>query len=326
MSTLTPGAQYPVGSPFNVTPSYSGTFIPQVWSGKLQAKFYDASTFNAISNTDYASEIKSMGDKVEIRTIPDINIQAYTAGTTLSYDVPAAANIELVIDKGFKYSFQLNDVLEHQSDVNLMEMFSNDAAQQLRTTIDRECFLATFNQGDAANSGANAGRVSASYNLGTDNTPFPLTPSNVLSLITSCSSVLDEQNIPNDNRFMVMSPVDRQILMNSNLANAQFIGDSQSILRNGRIGMIDRFELYVSNLLPQAAAGNTWGNTTTQSGAAKRRAIVFGHTKAITFASQITKMETLRNQVDFGDLVRGLQVYGRKVVFPKGLGFASVVS
>lgn len=324
MSTITPGALYPVTGSFNTNPAYSGTFIPQVWSAKLQAKFYDASTFNAISNTDYEAEIKSMGDKVVIRTIPDISVTPYVAGQTLTYEVPASANIELNIDKGFKYAFQLNDVLEHQADVNLMEMFSNDAGEQLRTDIDRECFLATFNQGDAANSGATAGKNSASYNLGTDDVPFALTPSTILPLIISMSSVLDEQNIPNDSRFLVISPADRQILMQSNLANAQFIGDSQSILRNGRIGMIDRFTVYVSNLLPTGNAGEAWGTSEVQAGAAKRRAIVFGHTKAIAFAAQITKTETLRNQNDFGDLVRGLQVYGRKVVFPKGLGFASV--
>ncbi len=326
MSTNTPGTLYPTTGSFNTSPAYSGTFIPQVWSAKLQTKFYDASTFADISNTDYQNEISGMGDKVIIRTIPDISVQPYTVGAGLTYQVPAASNIELNIDKGFSFSFQLNDVLEHQADVNLMEMFSNDAGEQLRTTIDRECFLATFNQGDAANYGATAGRISAAYNLGTDNTPFALTPANILPLITSMSAVLDEQNIPNEGRFMVISPADRQILMQSNLANAQFIGDSQSILRNGRIGMIDRFTVYVSNLLPSANAGQAWGNTGAQAGAAKRRAILFGHTKAITFAGQITKTETLRNQNDFGDLVRGLQVYGRKVVFPKGLGFASVNS
>lgn len=324
MSTNTPGALYPVGGAFNVTPAYSGTFIPTIWSAKLQAKFYDASTFSAISNTDYQGEIKSMGDKVIIRTIPDLTVSPYTVGSNLSYQVPASNNIELNIDKGFSYAFQLSDVLEHQADINLMDMFAADAGEQLRTTIDRECFLATFNQCDAANFGATAGKNSLAYNLGTDNVPYVLTPANILPLITSMSAVLDEQNIPNEGRYLVLSPADRQILMQSNLSNAQFIGDSQSILRNGRIGMIDRFTVYVSNLLPSANAGQAWGNTGAQAGAAKRRAILFGHTKATTFAQQITKMETLRNQNDFGDLVRGLSVYGRKMVFPKGAGFASV--
>lgn len=326
MSTITPGALYPVTGAFNTNPAYSGTFIPQVWSAKLQAKFYDASTFAAVSNTDYEAEIRNMGDKVVIRTIPDISVTPYIAGQSLTYEVPASGIIELNIDKGFKYAFQLNDVLEHQADINLMDMFSNDAGEQLRTVIDRECFLATFNQGDAANYGATAGKNSMSFNLGTDNTPYALTPANVLPLITSMSAVLDEQNIPNSDRFIVLSPEDRQVLMQSNLANAQFIGDSQSILRNGRIGMIDRFEVYVSNLLPRGNAGEAWGTSDAQAGAAKRRAIIFGHKKAITFASQITKSETLRNQNDFGDLVRGLQVYGRKVVFTKGLGAAVVAT
>lgn len=325
MSTNTPGATIAVTGAFATSPAYSGTFIPQVWSTKLQVKFYDASTFSAISNTDYQGEIKGMGDKVIIRTVPDITVADYVVGSTLTYQVPASANIELNIDKAKSYQFQLSDVLDHQADIGLMDMFSNDASEQMRTVIDRECFLATFNQGDAANFGATAGKNTLGYNLGTDNAPFALTPANILPLITSMSAVLDEQNIPSEGRYLVISPFDRQILMQSNLANAQFIGDSQSILRNGRIGMIDRFEVFVSNLLPTANAGQAWGNTGAQGGAAKRRAILFGHTKGTTFASQIVKMESIRNPSDFGDLVRGLQVYGRKVVFPKGIGFASVI-
>ena len=325
MSTLTPAAVYPVGSPFNTNPAYSGTFIPQVWSAKLQAKFYDASTFASISNTDYQGEIKSQGDKVIIRTVPTLSINAYTAGSPLNYEVPTTSNIELNVDKGYYFGFQVNDVLEHQADINLMETFSNDASEQLRTTIDRECLLATFNQCDAANMGATAGRISAAFNLGTDTAPLALAAANILQTITALSTVLDEQNVPNDGRFLVISPLDRQILMQSNLANAQFIGDSQSILRNGRIGVIDRFEVYLSNLLPSARANYAWDNTTADAGKAKRRAILAGHKSAITFASQITKTETLRNPTDFGDVVRSLQVYGRKVIVPKALALAVVV-
>jgi len=121
-------------------------------------------------------------------------------------------------------------------------------------------------------------------------------------------------------------------LMQSNLAQAQFMGDAKSPVRNGMIGMIDRFTVYVTNQLPRAAAaGTTWvsgnGSETTKTiaaNAAARRTLVAGHKSAIAFASQMAKTETLRNPTDFGDLVRGLQIFGHKVVQGKALTYAVV--
>jgi hypothetical protein len=101
--------------------------------------------------------------------------------------------------------------------------------------------------------------------------------------------------------------------MQSNLAQAQFMGDAKSMLRNGQIGQIDRFTVYVSNLLPKAAADQNWTGGA-DAGKPKRHAIIAGHKSAMTFASQINKVESMRNPRDFGDFVRGLTVYGRKVV------------
>jgi hypothetical protein len=148
--------------------------------------------------------------------------------------------------------------------------------------------------------------------LGTDDAPVTLTASNILQNITALSSVLDEANVPETDRWLVIGPTERQILMQSNLAQAQFMGDGSSILRNGKIGMIDRFTVYVSNLLPRAAANQTWTGTT-DTGAAKRHAVMAGHKSGISFASQIAKVESLQNPNDFGTLIRGLNVYGYKV-------------
>jgi hypothetical protein len=109
-------------------------------------------------------------------------------------------------------------------------------------------------------------------------------------------------------------------------------GDSQSMLRNGKIGTIDRFTVYVSNLLPRAAAGTATPyvsgdgseSTITSTSNLKRRIIIAGHKSAITFASQMTKMETVRNPNDFGDYVRGLNVYGFLVAKPQSLTYAVV--
>jgi hypothetical protein len=327
MSTLTPGATYPINAGgFNAPngqtaysgTAYSGTFIPTLWSGKLAQKFYAATVFGEIANTDWQGDITGMGDTVIINTIPTITINNYSIGQNLAYEIPAPSTITLTIAKGKYFGVNVNNVLELQAKPKLMDVFTNDAAMQMKIAIDSDVLLGTFNQGAATNQGATAGKISASFNLGTDLAPVTLTAANILQSITALSSVLDEANVPETDRFLVISPTERQILMQSNLAQAQFMGDPSSILRNGKIGQIDRFTVYVSNLLPRAAAGQSYTGTVVAS-ALKRHAIMAGHKSAITFASQIAKVESLQNPNDFGTLIRGLNVYGYKVVQADGL-------
>src|SRR5574343_721639 len=241
MATITPGAVYPVAAPFATNPAYSGTFIPTIWSSKLNAKFYTASTFASIANTNWEGDISGIGDKVVINNIPDIAISNYVPGAGLQYQVPTPSTIELQIDQGKYYAFQVNDLLSMQSQPKLMDMFSNDAGMQMKVAIDSECLFATFTGAATAHQGATAGVKSAAFNLGTVTAPYQLaaSASSAISLITSLAAVLDEQNIPETERFLLIDPVTRQTLMNSNLQQAYLTGDNQSILRNGKIGSID---------------------------------------------------------------------------------------
>jgi hypothetical protein len=232
----------------------------------------------------------------------------------LAYEIPAPSTISLTINKGKYFGVNVNNVLELQAKPKLMDVFTNDAAQQMKIAIDSDVLAGTFNQGAATNQGATAGKISGSFNLGTDAAAVTLTASNILQNITALSSVLDEANVPETDRWLVIGPTERQILMQSNLAQAQFMGDGSSILRNGKIGMIDRFTVYVSNLLPRAAAAQNWdGSSTGASTYVKRHAVMAGHKSGISFASQIAKVESLQNPNDFGTLIRGLNVYGYKV-------------
>ena len=327
MSTITPGAVYPLNAGgFNAPngetaysgTAYSGTFIPTLWSGKLAQKFYAATVFGEIANTDWQGDITGMGDTVIINTIPTITINNYEIGQNLNYEIPAPSTISLTISKGKYFGVNVNNVLELQAKPKLMDVFTNDAAMQMKIQIDQDVLGGTFNQGASYNQGADAGKISGAFDLGTDDAPITLSALNILQNITALSSVLDEANVPETDRFLVISPTERQILMQSNLAQAQFMGDPSSILRNGKVGMIDRFTVYVSNLLPRAAAGEDWVGGT-DAGTAKRHAIMAGHKSAITFASQIAKVESLQNPNDFGTLIRGLNVYGYKVVQADGL-------
>lgn len=325
---------FPVQAPYNTTPDYSGAFIPTLWSGKLLAKFYQNTMLSEICNTDYEGELKNQGDTIRIRLAPSINIRDYEAGMNLSYEVPTPIFQDMQINKGKYFGVMVNDVLAYQSDMDLMNMFTEDAAKQLKINIENEVFFNSFvTEGpDAANEGTTAGQISAAYDLGSDTAPVDQSNAeNVLNAILRMSSVLDEQNVPEDSRWLVMSPFDRHLLMQSDIAQAYFTGDASSIVRTGKIGMIDRFSVYISNLLPRAEAGKalvsgldaTSGGATV-AGAKPRRTMIAGTKHAISFAMTVNKTEPLRNQTDFGDIVRGMAVYGRKVVKPEAMAIALV--
>ena len=290
---------------------YSANFIPEIWSGKLQVKFYKTTVFSEISNNDWEGEIKGQGDKVRIRTIPTITINSYNKGDNLTNQVPTSTPIELNIDKGKYFAVVLDDVDAVQTDVKLMDMFTNDATQQMKIAIDSDLLDGVKAAATATtNRGATAGAISANINLGIEGTPRAVSKTNVLDLILDMGQVLDEQNVPETGRFVVIPAWMAALIKNSDLKQAYLTGDSVSPLRNGKLGMIDRFTLYVSNNLPSHSGDQH---------------VLAGTKDAISFASQMTNVETLRAQTTFGNLVRGLNVYGYSVVKPEALVNAVVV-
>ena len=313
----TPG----IGSAAN--PAYTGTFIPEIWSGKLLEKFYASTVLTAISNTDYEGEIKNQGDKVKIRTKPTVTIRDYQADQNLTFERPSSNIIELTIDKGKYFATILDDVMEVQSDLNQMSMWSDDAGEQMKITIDTQVLLGLVNGATAVtNRGTTAGKVSANINLGATTTPLAVVARNpsagqveVIDLLVRLGQTLDEQNIPETGRWVVMPAWMTSAIKRSELRDASLSGDGASILRNGRLGMVDRFTLYSSNLLPSGVAGGF---------AAGEWAVFAGHAHGLTFASQVSKVETLRSESTFGTILRGLQVYGYKVLDGTALAQAVV--
>lgn len=290
-------------------PNFSGTFIPEIWSGKLIENFYDATVLSAISNTDYEGEIRRMGDTVNIRTQPNITIRDYVKGQSLTVEQPEAPKLQLLIDKGDYFACVEDDVDRIQSDVKMMDMWSKDASEQMKLKIDRRVLTDLLPDISASNKGATAGEKSASFNLGTTGTPVALDKTNVIDLIVDMGTVLDEANAPETDRFLVIPAKMAGLIKKSDLKDASLTGDGTTPLRNGRLGMIDRFTLYVSHNL-YVASGKT--------------SLIAGHKMGFTFASQMTEMESIRAESTFGNIVRGLQVYGYKVVKPQALAQAVI--
>lgn len=299
-------------------------FIPEIWSGKLVEKFYASTVLAAISNTDYEGEIKNQGDKVKIRTKPTITIADYEADMELALQRPSGNVVDLLIDKGKYFNTILDDVMDVQSDLNLLSMWSDDAAEQMKITIDTAVLAGILNQATATyNRGASAGKISGNINLGvTSSGPLSIVARSpgvgdveIVDAILRLGQVLDEQNIPETGRWLVLPTWAATLIKMSELREAYLSGDGTSMLRNGRIGMVDRFTLYTSNLLPAGVAGGL---------AAGEYAMYAGHSHGLTFASQMTKMETLRSEMTFGTILRGLQVYGYKVVDGQALAQAII--
>jgi len=289
-------------------PNYAGNFIPEIWSGKLIQNFYDATVLSAISNTDYEGEIRRMGDTVNIRTTPEVTIKTYVKGQTLSVENPDKPKIQLSIDKGEYFACIEDDVDKVQSDINLMDTWSKDASERMKIKIDQRVLTDLLPGIAAANKGLTAGRITANFDLGTTGNAEAITSSTILNYIIDMGTVLDEANCPEGNRFIVLPAKAIGMLKKSDLKDASITGDGTSILRNGRVGMIDRFTVYMShNLL------------TSGTGASKQFNVIAGHKMGFTFASQMTEMETIRSESTFGNIVRGLQVYGYQVVKPEAL-------
>lgn len=186
----------------------------------------------------------------------------------------------------------------------MLSLWSDDASEQMKINIDTTVLDGILGSAATSNRGATAGRISGNIDLGVTTAPITLTTANIIDHIVKMGQCLDENNIPETGRWLILPAWICALIKRSELRDASLTGDSVSLARNGRLGMIDRFTLYMSNLLPDE---NHASLTTDEYG------IYAGHTHGLTFASQMSKVETIRAESTFGTILRGLQVFGYKV-------------
>ena len=201
-------------------------------------------------------------------------------------------------------------------EATVMDTWSKDASERMKIKIDQRVLTDMLPDIAATNKGATAGEQSASFNLGTTGAPLVVTKDGassttaVVDLLVDMGTVLDEANVPESDRYVVIPAKMAGLIKKSDLQDASLTGDATSIVRNGRLGMIDRFTIYMSHNLNVSAG---------------KYSIIAGHKMGFTFASQMTEMESIRSESTFGNIVRGLQVYGYKVVKPEAIA-QSVIS
>ncbi len=293
----------------NGWPDYSSTgtikTTSQIWSTLINDKFYPITCLSKISNTRWEGEIKSKGDTVIIRQGPNITWTDGTVGEEITYNKPGKDVIELHIDKLKRFGIILDSVDEIQSDVDLWKMWAADAAEQKKIVVEQEVFHHVFTE--AGHAGANAG-VDGNINLGTAGAPLAVTKDNIIDVILSLGQLKDENNVPEQGRATVLPPWACSLIKSSWLSDASKAGDGTSIARNGRIGVIDRETIYMSNNL-----------LTVTDGADRATHCISCHPKGLAFASQASDVKTGQSEKYDGDYMRGKVLFGYKANLPETL-------
>lgn len=285
-----------------------GKYTPLIYAEKTLLKFYKTTVYGEIANTDYEKEIKGSGDKVIIRTVPDVTIRDYVKGQDLVYETPASAAVELEINKAKYFALNIDKIDEAQNDLNLLDKWADDGSKQMAIAVDYDILANTYLDAHSANKGNTAGARSASYDLGSAATPKVITTSNALDVLMDAEAVLSEQNVPeDDDRWIVLPTWYCNMLQKSDLRRADSLGapDSQNVLRNGKLGKLGQFTIYRSNQV-YTSGGNSY--------------ITFGHKSSLAFAAQITDSQVIPHPLRFGTIMRSLLVYGHKVIKPEGVG------
>lgn len=294
-------------------PAGTINYDPEVYSGKLVEKFYKTTVFGEIASTDYEGDIAGMGSNVIIRTVPDVTVSDYVVGAGLTNQYPSRNSVTLAIDKGKSFAVAVNTVDARQSDLDMADIFANDGSIKLRIAADADMLETIPADVSADNSGTTAGADSSDLDMGSAAAPRAVAKTDVLDFIVDANQVLDEQSVSDEGRWMVLPPWMVSRIKRSDLKDASLAGDSVSILRNGKVGMIDRTTIYQSRSL-----------LTQNSPSTAATYVIFGHSAGLTFASQITELRMIDNPSDFGYLVQGLMVYGFEAVEPSYIGTAVV--
>ena len=332
----------------------NGNFSPIIYSKKVQSAFRKTSICEDITNSDYFGEIANFGDTVRIIKEPEITVQEYSRGTQIQPQDLQDDDFTLVVDKANYFAFKIDDIEDAHSHVNFESMASDRAGYRLKDQFDQEVlgYLSGFKQATlsanagtarvaadksgadpiagaaangllasmliARNSFVSGGAATDSIATHADGSTGEATP---LEVLNRMARLLDQQNVDRDGRWVVVDPVFAEQLNdeNSKLLNNDFASGDKDILRNGRIvsGMIRGFRVYMSNNLPSVGTGPA--TIDTNGSASHYGALIAGHDSAVATASQIEKVESYRDNDSFADIVRGMHLYGRKVLRPEAL-------
>ena len=333
---------------------FTGNFSPIMYSKQAQIALRKAAVTNAITNNSYFGEIANQGDVVRIQKEPDVTVNALERHTAISVQKLADEDFSLTIDKANYFAFKMDDIEEQFSHVDFVSLAADRAAYKMADSLDTDVlsYMSGYTTAGAkitAVSGTaqhptsgnltgefltanhlKKGDFSSITTSGAADHSIPLAtrlpgltsiPNNTvtpLTVIARMARKMDTANVDSRDRWLVIDPIMVELLKDedSRLVNADFGGNGE--LMNGLVANnIHGFKVYVSNSLPSKGPGAGPAGTATQD--TNFGVILAGQMEAVASAEQINKVENYRDPDSFADIVRGMHLYGRKILRPEAL-------
>lgn len=274
-------------------------FVPEIWTPLILRNLRASLVYGGLCNRDYEGDIAQAGDTVHITSFTDPAVRSYTKNNDISWDLLTDATRALIIDQGDYFAFTVDDIDRRQALPGFIAKASQGAAYNLAAEVDSYVSAAMVT---AVNNPAGGNDLGAYVVDISDNTAY--------ALFVNLRKQLKRSNVPMVGLWTVVSPeIYAALLQDPRFIRANEAGTDQG-LREGFVGRIAGFDVYESNTVPQPTSGTYH--------------VLAGSNMATTFADQILETEAIRLQDQFGDGVRGLHVYGAKVVQPTALALASV--
>jgi len=335
----------------------NGNFSPIIYSKQVQLAFRKSTVVGDITNSDYFGEIANQGDTVRIIKEPEISVKEYARGTQVTAQDLDDEDFQLVVDKANYYAFKMDDIEEAHSHINFMQLATDRAAYRLSDQYDQEVlgYLSGFKQaslnavasaanttvnGTKAVSTAGSDELLTSMKLRKDSfgnittgsagdhsipvanvpngaTSVPTGTASPMQIVNRMTRLLNQQQVDSQDRWLVIDPVFMELLSdeNSKLVNADF---GEASLKNGLVlNNLAGFRVYVSSNLPAVGTGPGTSGSSNQN--SNFGVIVAGHGSAVATAEQLSKTETYRDPDSFADIVRGMHLYGRKILRPEAI-------
>ena len=304
----------------------SGNFAPEIFSQKVLKFFRRASVAEDITNTDYTGEIENFGDTVNIIKEPTLTVSAYTRGSVVNAQDLADDQITLTVDQANAFAFKIDDIEERHSHVNFEALATSSGAFALKRKFDANILQAMSDGAGIAgadDASLSGGLTTTNTALGTASSPINVETNDAgINLMLLMARVLDDQSVPEENRWFVAPPIfyEKMFQAGGKMAEVQVTGDASSNLRNGLAtpGTLAGFTCYKSTAL-NSTSGTDQVTLSGLATDASENIVMAGHISSTSTASHIAKTEVVRSTESFSDVVRGLHVFGRKVLRPEGL-------
>ena len=304
----------------------SGNFAPQIFSQKVLKFFRRASVAEDITNTDYTGEIENFGDTVNIIKEPTITVSSYSRGSVVNTQDLADDQITLTVDQANAFAFKIDDIEERHSHVNFEALATSSGAFSLKRKYDANVLQTLANGAGIAgadDASISGGLTTTESTLGTASAPINVEADDAgINLMLLMARLMDDQSVPEENRWFVAPPIfyEKMFQAGNKMAEVQVTGDASSNLRNGLAtpGTLAGFRCYKSTAL-NSTAGTDQVTLSGVATDASENVIMAGHISSTSTASHIAKTEVVRSTESFSDVVRGLHVFGRKVLRPEAL-------